>query len=201
LYSEYRHEKDEEPPTLKFMKKTILLHELLETTEAEEKEIPSRSNLTFLYNMHDEEGRHEEYFKNIYGTTAQPEMRIKNEEIRGYINRRNKINYYKSLDSVVNRELERITREFVTYIECAHRFKVRKIVLKFLRDKDRLFYMSGIKEIYFELFKNGPYNSKAILASLGKTEDILIEDILSRTQENDGKWRDTEYQYFSVVYK
>jgi len=123
-----------------------------------------------------------EIFREFYGREGDPEVRKRNEQARGYMNRSNKVTYYKSVDSVVNKEIERITRELVTYVECTHKFKIRKIVCKFIRDKEFKYYLAGLEDLYFDLFKSGPYDYNTVAQSLGGYE-VNIEDLLQRLQE------------------
>ena len=107
-----------------------------------------------------------DFISTMYGNYKDPDIRRQKELARNYTNALfNKI-YYKCVDSFINKELERITKNFVAFIEIAHKIRVKKIICKILIDNNQKFYLIGAQEFYYDLFHSGniyTYSGKIII--------------------------------------
>jgi len=62
-------------------------------------------------------------------------------------------NYYKVLNQAMKQKLEKVTKNFVSFVTQSFEIVIKKVICKFALDAKQEFYFLGVKEMLIE-FKN-----------------------------------------------
>jgi len=145
----------------------------------------NRANMEYIYKSHIEDidsADDNTFFKDLYGNERDIHVKFRTESMRSYINKDHKASYCKSMDSKMNGEACKISRELAVYIENAHKIKVKKLVCTFICDQAQDVYLLGIKELLFDFFYTGIYSVESVKSSFSKSADIEFEELVATIQ-------------------
>ena len=139
----------------------------------------SRMNIDFIFDGHIDDVNREfgnaSMLFNMYAPEKMLEVRIKREIARGYMNRLTESVFTKTSDQAINKRMEASTKQLVNFIEAAHKIKVRKLIAKFLLDREGNVVFIGAKDLRFELLQNADYNDVEVNSLLGYT--VTAEEV------------------------
>ena len=181
-------DKDGNPPFYNYMiKSTLTGHQELfrENPDLFSSKNSNRANMEYIYKSHIEDidsADDNTFFKDLYGNERDIHVKFRTESMRSYINKDHKASYCKSMDSKMNGEACKISRELAVYIENAHKIKVKKLVCTFICDQAQDVYLLGIKELLFDFFYTGIYSVESVKSSFSKSADIEFEELVATIQ-------------------